>query len=111
MTGISRRQSLTVLAALLAAFAFAVTAAADESPPSQQPTCLAADPLLASDADCGIAVLAHAVAQKEAASEPQPLPANCRLHAEVAFWTASDWLLLANALNADASPCADYYVS
>ena len=27
------------------------------------------------------------------------------------FWTTNDWLLLARALAADASPCADYYVS
>jgi hypothetical protein len=112
MTGTPRQQLLTVLVALLAAFAFAVTAAADESPPGQDPTCFAVDPLLAWDAGCdGVAAPVQAVAQKEAASEPQSLPPNCRLHAEVAFWTASDWLLLANALNADASPCADYYVS
>jgi hypothetical protein len=62
-----------------------------------------------------LAMLAFAVT---AAADAPPnsrvddsLPPNCRLHAEAVFWTASDWLLLANALAQDASPCADYYVS
>jgi hypothetical protein len=39
------------------------------------------------------------------------LPPNCRLHAEAIFWTAGDWVLLGQALAADPSPCADYYIS
>ena len=38
-------------------------------------------------------------------------PPSCRLHAEAVFWTASDWVPLSEALAADPSPCADYYVS
>ena len=37
-------------------------------------------------------------------------PANCRLHGEAVFWTASDWALLGQALAADPSPCVDYYI-
>ena len=39
------------------------------------------------------------------------LPANCRLHAEAIFWTASDWPILGEELAANPSPCADYYIS
>jgi hypothetical protein len=38
-------------------------------------------------------------------------PPSCRLHAEAVFWTASDWVPLSEALAADSSPCADYYIS
>jgi hypothetical protein len=40
-----------------------------------------------------------------------PESAGCRLKVEVVFWTASHWHRLANALAADVSPCADYYIS
>jgi len=36
---------------------------------------------------------------------------NCRLHAEVAFYTDSDWNRLATNLAAETSHCADYYIS
>jgi hypothetical protein len=36
---------------------------------------------------------------------------NCRLHAEVAFYTDADWNRLAQNLAAQASHCADYYIS
>src|SRR6185436_20269178 len=47
------------------------------------------------------------------------LPANCRLHAEAVFWTQGgqtpsgvwDWTLLGQELAANASACADYYIS
>ena len=38
------------------------------------------------------------------------LPPSCRLHAEAVFWTANDWVPLSEALAADPSPCADYYI-
>lgn len=38
-------------------------------------------------------------------------PPSCRIHAEAVFWTANDWVPLSEALAADPSPCADYYVS
>jgi len=48
-----------------------------------------------------------------ASLEPSPadLPAYCRLHADVYFYTSADWLRLGEALQANASPCADYYIS
>jgi hypothetical protein len=48
-----------------------------------------------------------------AALEPSPaaLPSYCRLHADVYFYTASDWLRLGQKLQANASACADYYIS
>jgi hypothetical protein len=36
---------------------------------------------------------------------------NCRIRAEAFFWTGTDWLRLAQALAADRSPCAEYWVS
>lgn len=39
------------------------------------------------------------------------LPAYCRIAAQVVFYTSSDWLRLGQKLVADASPCAEYYVS
>jgi hypothetical protein len=42
---------------------------------------------------------------------PQALRKNCRLHAEVAFYTPEDWNRLAVNLAAEASHCADYYIS
>jgi hypothetical protein len=39
------------------------------------------------------------------------LPAYCRIPAQVVIYTSSDWLRLGQKLVADASPCAEYYVS
>jgi hypothetical protein len=36
---------------------------------------------------------------------------NCRLHAEIAVYTANDWTRLAQTLAAEATHCADYYIS
>ena len=71
------------------------------------------DSRLASDAECGGEPTSQETA-KAAASVVRvagALPANCRLHAEAIFWTASDWPTLADAFAADPSPCADYYIS
>jgi hypothetical protein len=46
-----------------------------------------------------------------AAEGPEALRKNCRLHAEVAFYTDADWNRLGTNLAAEASHCADYYVS
>ena len=108
---------ISVIAALLVwLLAFSALAAADDSP-AGDPACNAADPLLALDAECQTAdqsnhptATAFANATRSAWRN-ESLPANCRLHAEAVFWTANDWLLLARALAADPSPCADYYIS
>jgi hypothetical protein len=54
-----------------------------------------------------------AKADAAAALEPSPadLPSYCRVHANVYFYTSSDWLRLGQTLQANASPCADYYIS
>lgn len=103
------------IAALLG---FAVSAAADDSLPAD-PACLSGDPLLSVDAGCAgatdpldataAAAISHAVAA--APAQPEELPAYCRIHVQAIFWTASDWVPLAQALATDPSPCADYYIS
>ena len=54
-----------------------------------------------------------AAAAVRAAVEPSPevLRAYCRQHVNVYFYTSSDWVRLGQKLAADASPCADYYIS
>ena len=46
-----------------------------------------------------------------AAEGPEALRRNCRFHAEVPLYTDSDWNRLAQNLAAQASHCADYYIS
>ena len=46
-----------------------------------------------------------------AAEGPEALRRNCRFHAEVALYTSEDWNRLAQNLAAEASHCADYYIS
>jgi hypothetical protein len=46
-----------------------------------------------------------------AAEGPDALRRNCRLHAEVALYTANDWIRLGQTLAAEATHCADYYIS
>lgn len=46
-----------------------------------------------------------------AAEGPAALRRNCRFHAEVSFYAAADWNRLARTLAAEASHCADYYIS
>ena len=88
---------IAAVAALFVSLVFAVTAAANNSSPAGDP------------------VAAQALALGAPAANPwlpgNFLPLDCRVHAQAVFWTANDWLLLARALAADASPCADYYVS
>lgn len=111
-----RRLALTT-ALLISLLAFAVSAAADDSPPLDDPVCYSLDALTAPDEACpgstGSADAAVAVAHAPAAAPAlaDDFPPSCRLHAEAVFWTASDWVPLAQALAADSSPCADYYVS
>jgi hypothetical protein len=54
---------------------------------------------------------ARADAALVAADGPAALRRNCRLHAEVSFYTDADWNRLAQNLAAQASHCADYYIS
>lgn len=79
--------------------------------------CTGAEPVPSLDPDYAdnppsVESLAAAAAAK-AATEPSPadLPAYCRLHAHVYFYTASDWVRLGQKLLANASPCADYYIT
>ena len=79
--------------------------------------CVGVDPVPSLDPDYAenpptVESLAEVAAVK-AASEPSPdeLPAYCRAHARVYFYTASDWIRLGQRLQANASPCADYYIT
>lgn len=54
---------------------------------------------------------ARADAALVAAEGPDALRRNCRFHAEVALYTSMDWNRLAQNLAAQASHCADYYIS
>ena len=107
---------LVLFITLLVSLAVAALPATADPPPAEGPTC-SADPLVAMDDGCSdAAVVPEAVATLAQALAAAPafagdLPPWCRLHAEAVFWTASDWLLLSQALAADPSPCADYYVS
>jgi hypothetical protein len=107
---------LVLIFTLLVSLAVAALPATADPPPAEGPTC-SADPLVAMDDGCSdAAVVPEAVATLAQAQAAAPafagdLPPWCRLHAEAVFWTASDWLLLSQALAADPSPCADYYVS
>ena len=49
-----------------------------------------------------------ALATSASAAQIQP---NCALRTQVVFWTGSDHLRLAQALAANRSPCADYWIS
>jgi hypothetical protein len=82
-------------------FAISVTAAADNSPPTSAVAC---DSMTA--VGCSEAAPAGPFGYQD-----DSLPEGCRLRGEAIFWTANDWLLLARALAADPTPCADYYVS
>jgi hypothetical protein len=46
-----------------------------------------------------------------AAKGAEALRRNCRFHAEVTFYAANDWTRLAQTLAAEATHCADYYIS
>lgn len=51
------------------------------------------------------------VPDPERPTKDDSLPASCREHVEVVFWTANRWRPLMRALAANPSPCADYYIS
>jgi len=125
MSKVPSRPLFSLLAiVLLAMFTSTLTAAADEPMPVEDPACAATDQLLAVDAGCGSVEsptqAAAAAAATNAAHAAASVPANCRLHAEAVFWTQGsrtltpgvwDWTLLGQELAANASPCADYYIS
>lgn len=54
---------------------------------------------------------ADAAAGGDVARGQLDLDPNCRFHSEVLFYTATDWIRLGQALVADASHCADFYLS
>lgn len=99
---------LALITALLLSLTFALPALADDAAPVDDQVCSAVG--------CAGSILAPEVASLAQANAATPALADdfapsCRLHAEAVFWTANDWLLLSQALTADPSPCADYYVS
>jgi hypothetical protein len=82
----------------------AVDCAGIEGVPSLDPADMANPPTVES---------LSAAAAAETASQPSPaqLPEYCRQHVDVAFYTSSDWVRLGQKLLADASPCADYFIT
>jgi len=110
----------TVVAATAALLlAFAVPAARADPPPADDPACFEGDPLLAVDAGCtdtGSEFDAAEGLARAAAAAPvraEGLPPSCHVHVEPVFWTVNtgDWLRIGDALAANPSPCADYYIS
>ena len=131
-----RRIILSVaMLALVAALASAGTVHADDEPGSQDlviglpPPCGDETAATLSAVDCAgvepvdslgpIAPEIEAAAAETARVEtalvasqgPEALRRNCRFHAEVSLYTDSDWNRLAQNLAAQASHCADYYIS
>ena len=131
-----RRIILSVaMLALVAALASAGTVRADDEPGSQDlviglpPPCGDESAATLSAVDCAgvepvdslgpIAPEIEAAAAETARVEtalvatqgPEALRRNCRFHAEVSLYTDSDWNRLAQNLAAQASHCADYYIS
>jgi len=131
------RSPLIVLAIVLALLGASAPAAADDGAPAADttqdftpPACDDPDVNTLAASDCAgiepvpsldpaeetnpptIAEL-EARAAAAAAVEPSPaeLPAYCRLHANVYFYSATDWVRLGEKLQANASPCADYYIT
>jgi hypothetical protein len=47
----------------------------------------------------------------EAGDESERAAGDCRFRVEVVSWTGTDWVRFAQALAANRSPCADYWVS
>jgi hypothetical protein len=128
------RSLLVLLLIALACFATGGFARAADSPPTPDgyvaPACDDADLNTLAAVDCagidGVPTLdpsaaadpptvasLQAEAATEAATEPSPawLPAYCREHVDAAFYTSSDWVRLGQKLLADATPCADYFIS
>jgi len=69
------------------------------------------DPAYADDPSTVASLQAEAAASAATLPSPADLPAFCRLHADVLFYTSTDWIRLGQKLLADASPCADYYIA
>ncbi|HEY3544315.1 MAG TPA: hypothetical protein VGK79_17395 [Gaiellaceae bacterium] len=117
---------LAILAAA-AALTWVAAAAADDGyvPPPCADTdvatlapaeCTGQEPVPSIAADDGDLPSAASLAAKAAAVEaampsPADLPAYCRVHANVYFYTSTDWLRLGQRLQANQSPCADYWIS
>ena len=126
--------AVTTTVVLLAGLAGASPIHADETPASElvigyPPSCDDTEAATLSAVDCAgiepvdsigpiapeIEAAAAETARIEtalvAAEGPEALRRNCRFHAEVALYTSEDWNRLAQNLAAEASHCADYYIS
>jgi hypothetical protein len=69
------------------------------------------DPAAEADPPTAAALAAKATAVEAAMPSPAELPAYCRVHANVYFYTSTDWLRLGQRLQANESPCVDYWIS
>jgi hypothetical protein len=92
----------------MALFAFVPASAADDSPVDDQATksCETMDDLEALEAECeGRTGNGWALGLRD---EGAP---KCRLNADAIFWTANDWVLLAEELAERQGECVHYYIS
>jgi hypothetical protein len=92
----------------MALFAFVPASAADDSPADDQApkSCEAMDDLEALEAECeGRTGNGWALGLRD---EGAP---KCRLNADAVFWTANDWVLLAEELAERQGECVHYYIS
>ena len=69
------------------------------------------DPAAADNPPTVAALSEKAAAVEAAMPSPADLPAYCRVHANVYFYASTDWLRLGERLQADESPCVDYWIS
>jgi len=69
------------------------------------------DPAAGPEAAVEVASLDVAFSRAFELPEDTGLPAYCRIPLKVVIYTSSDWLRLAQKLVADASPCAEYFIS
>src|SRR5678815_5247824 len=111
-TGDERRRRMTRKVPLLAVlcvalFAFVPASAADDSPADDQAvkSCQTMDGLEALEAECeGRTGHGWALGLRDVGAP------KCRLNADAVFWTANDWVLLAEELAKRQGECVNYYI-
>jgi hypothetical protein len=127
------RSLIGLVGLVLIMLVVAVPTGAQEAPPSSEPAtdaidCVAPEYLSNALVECESALapsletaspeaveteLEASISTAAGVSSAEAIgyPAYCRLEVDAVFWSASQWLQLAQALGSDRSPCAEYYVS
>jgi hypothetical protein len=99
-------KKLVLLALACAALlAFVPVTSADDSDSGEAKACALMDDLEALEAECVDRDHGWALGHRDQDA------AKCRLNADAIFWTANDWVLLAQELAARQGECARYYIS